>query len=352
MCWCPAPCTRLECGPKNRAEFPHFGVILKNLTYKLCVSLALSLCCAAGLRAADANPWPAQPVTIVVPFAAGGNTDLMARIAAENLAKAFGKSFLVENRLGAGGTIAADYVARAKPDGYTLFMGTLTQISTAPFTNKIQYDPIRDFVPIVNVGGNPFVIAAGGRRGFKSIADLVRFGKENPGALNVGHAGVGGLTHLSAVLFLRRAGLEAAMIPYKGGSLVLNDVLGGQIDMYSGNLSEVLPHAKGGKLSLLAVSSDRRLRQLPDVPTLAETYPGHVVETWNGLLGPAAMPQEVVDRIAAEMSKALASPEVQARMQAAGITPIFEVKQAFAQRIQNDITRWKPILEQAGIKPE
>lgn len=307
---------------------------------------------ASSIQVARAEQWPDRAVTVVVPYAAGGNTDNMARMAAERLTKALGKPFVIENRGGGGGTIAADYVARSKPDGYTLFFGTLTQISTAPFTNKIRYDPVKDFVPIANVGGNPFVITVNTQRPFKTLVELVKYGKENPAKLNVGNAGVGGLTHLSAILFLHRAGITATMIPYKGASLALTDVITGQLDFYSGNLSEALPHAKGGKVSLLAVSSAQRVKQLPNVPTIAETYPGHTVETWNGFLGPAAMPPEIVDKIAGEMKKIHSQPDFQAKLEDAGITPLPEFKQEFAQRIQNDIAKWKPIILGAGIKPE
>ena len=194
------------------------------------------------VRRAGRGNWPNRPVTIVVPFSPGGNTDLIARLMAEKLSQHIGKPFIVENRSGAGGLIAAEYVARAKPDGQTLFMSTMTQIVTAPMTNRIRYDPIRDFAPIINVGGNPFILAASARHGFKTLADLVDYGRANPGALNVGHAGTGGLTHLSALLFLTRANVQATMVPYRGGAQALSDVLAGQIDLYSASVSEVIPY--------------------------------------------------------------------------------------------------------------
>jgi tripartite-type tricarboxylate transporter receptor subunit TctC len=317
------------------------------------VSLSLLCCAITGLSSrAWAQDWPARPVTLLVPYAAGGNTDSMARIVAERLTRAIGKPFIVENKAGAGGTVAAEYAARAKPDGYTLFFGTVTQVSTAPFTNKIRYDPLKDFVPIANVGGNPYVIAARKDAPFKTLAELIKYGKENPGKLVVGHAGVGGLTHLSAALLLNAAGIKALLVPYKGGAPALTDVLGGQIDFYSGNLSEVLPYAKTGNLRLIAVSSAKRVEQLPDVPTIAETFPGYVVETWNGILGPAGMPKAAVDLIGLEMSKLHAEPEFRARLQSIGVTAIPEVKEAFRKRIVDDMAKWKPVIINAGIVPE
>lgn len=305
-----------------------------------------------GLCATNAAEWPERQVTLIVPFAPGGNTDSMARITAARLTESIGRPFIVENKGGAGGTIAAEYVARAKPDGYTLFFGTVTQLATAPFTNKIQYNPKRDFVPIANVGGNPFVIAARKDAPFSTLSELVNYGKANAGKLTVGHAGVGGLTHLSAALFLRRAGIDAVMASYRGAALALTDVLAGHIDFYSGNLSEILPYAKTGELKLIAVSSPRRIDQLPNVPTIAETYPGYVAETWNGILGPAGMPQAAVNQIAAAMTKAYVDPKFIAQLQVIGVTPIPEVKDDFAKRIADDTAKWKPIISDAGIKPE
>lgn len=313
---------------------------------------ALALCALAAAPGHAQEPWPSRPVTIVVPFAPGGNTDMITRLMAERLTRAFGKPFVVDNRGGAAGLIAAEYVARAPADGYVLFMSTLTQIVTAPMTNKIRYDPVRDFVPIINVGGNPFVLTASTRNNFKSLDDLVRYGKAHPGALNVGHAGNGGLTQLSALLFLNRAGIQATMVPYRGGAPALADVLAGQIDLYSASVSEVMPYNGTGKVSLLAVSSDKRLPVLPNVPTIAETFPGHEVDTWNGLVGPAKMPPEIVDRIAAESKKIIAEPEFRARLEKAGIIPLGETRDAFAQRIQKDRAKWKPVVEAAGIQPE
>jgi len=309
----------------------------------------------AGSAASVASPpWPVRPITIVVPFAPGGNTDLMARLIGEQLTKSLRTPVVVDNKAGAAGLIAAEFVARSPADGYTLFMATLTQISTAPFTNKIRYDPLKDFVPIANVGGNPFVITVNAERvPARDVKQLVDYAKRNPGKLNMGNAGMGGLTHLSGLVFARYAGIDVVDVPYKGASLALGDVVAGQIDMYSGNLSEVVPYARDGRVRLLGVSSKERVKQLPDVPVLAESLPGiPVVETWNGLMGPAGMPADVVDKISAAVLAAHADPAFRKRLEDVGITPLPEVKERFAQRIQRDIEVWKPIIEMAGIKPQ
>ncbi|MPS25678.1 tripartite tricarboxylate transporter substrate binding protein [Pigmentiphaga sp.] len=317
------------------------------------LGLAAAAIAAGPAAALAADAWPSRPVTIVVPFAPGGNTDMMARMMAERMSKVFGKPFIVDNKGGAAGTIAAEQVSRAQPDGYTLFMATMTQIVTAPMTNKIRYDPIRDLAPIINVGGNPFVLAVNPQRNFRTVTDLVNYAKANPGKLNVGHGGNGTLTHLSALLFLSRVGVTATTVPYRGGAPALADVLAGQIDMYSASVSEVMSYAKTPeKLTLLAVSSDKRLPQLPSVPTIAETYPGHEVDTWNGLMGPAGMPADVVARLAEEGRKMINEPSFRAQLENAGITPLGEMPDAFAARIKAETAKWKPVIQAAGIEPQ
>ncbi|VCU69517.1 Tripartite tricarboxylate transporter family receptor [Pigmentiphaga humi] len=323
------------------------------MSFKSLVAGALAASAVAFGASAAASTWPSRPITVVVPYAPGGNTDLMARMIAEQLSKSFKTPVVVDNKAGAAGLIAAEYVARSAPDGYTLFFGTLTQISTAPFTNKIRYDPIKDFVPIANVGGNPFVITANANLPVRNIAELVAYAKKNPGKLNVGNAGLGGLTHLSSIVFARQAGIDITEVSYRGAAPALLDVIAGQIDMYSGNLSEVVPYMNDNRVRLLSVSGSSRIKQLPNVPTLAESLPGiPAVETWNGLLGPAGMPAEAVDKIADAVLAAQADPAFRKRLEDAGITPLPEARQDFVKRIQQDIAVWKPIIEMAGIKPE
>ncbi|MFA7665722.1 MAG: tripartite tricarboxylate transporter substrate binding protein [Burkholderiaceae bacterium] len=302
-----------------------------------------------GLRA---QQWPSRPISLIVPYAPGGNTDFMARITAEYLTKALGNSVVADNRAGAGGTIAAELAARAPADGHTLFFATITQISLAPFLYKIRYDPLKDFVPICNVGGNPLVLTVSSSSRFQTLDDLIRYGKENPGKLTVSHAGVGSLSHMSAYIFLARAGIEATMVSYKGGAPALADMIGGQTDLYSANISEIMPHVAGGRVRFLAVSSLEPIPQLPGVPTIAATIPGHQIETWNGVVGPAGLPTGVVDRLAEALTEMLADAGIRERFGRAGIIPQDgQAKEVFAQRIRRDIELWKPMIEQAGITP-
>jgi tripartite-type tricarboxylate transporter receptor subunit TctC len=314
--------------------------------------LFLTLTLLIGAPPARAADWPTRPVTLVVPYAAGGNTDVMARLTAERLSKAFGQTFVVENRTGASGFLAAEYVAHRPSDAYTFLFGTITQISIAPFISKIHYDPVKDFVPVVIVGGNPYVIVVRAQQPFQNLADLVTYARVNPGKLTIGHAGVGSTTHLSAALFLSRAGLEATMVPYKGGGPALIDMMGGVTDAYFANISEIIPHLHGGKLKFLGVSSEKPIKQLPGVPAIADTYPGYLVETWNGLLGPAGLSSEVVNKLAFEVTSILSSPDFESKLEGVGITPNGQAKDVFAKRIRQDIAYWKPVIEQLGIKPE
>ena len=313
--------------------------------------LALLLAAAVSLPAI-AQDWPARPVRIVVPYAPGGNTDSIARITAERLSSTLGQQFIAENRPGAAGFIAAEFVAKAPPDGYTLFMGTLTQISSAPYTNKLRYDPVKDFAPISVIGTNPFVIAISAALPAKTMAEFVEHVKANAGRLNYGSGGTGGLTHLSGALFLQRAGLQMTHVPYKGGAPALTDLLGGQIQMYSGSPSELLPHLQAGKLRVIGISSPTRSKHMPDVPAIAEAYSGHSAITWNGLLAPAKTPPAIVERISAEIQKAMRDPAFTARLDRIGVDPVLHTPAEFAQQIQREMVQWQRVIEAAGIKPE
>lgn len=308
---------------------------------------------AGALPAMAQQAWPARPVVVTVPYPPGGNTDFLARLTTEFLSKKFGQSFVPDNRAGAGGTIAATNAARFAADGYSLFFASITQISLAPFLYRIRYDPIKDFQPIANVGGNPLVLTVPANSPFQSLADLLQYAKKHPGKLNVGHGGVGSLSHLSAVMFMSRAGVEGSLIPYRGGGDAVAALLGGHTDLYSANISEIMGHIDGGRVRFLAVSSLQPIPQLTGVPTIAATYPGYQIETWNGLLGPAALPPAIVDQLAAAVDEMLGEVRTLARLSAAGVIPQRgQLKQAFARRIQNDVAMWRPMMAKAGIVPE
>lgn len=323
------------------------------------VRFALKLVSAVAVALVSAAPhalaqdWPDKPVTVVVPFAAGGNTDGIARMTAQHLSDAFGKQFVVENRPGAGGAIAADIVAKAKPDGYTLFLTALPVMAIVPVINKVRYDSLKDFTPISNVATNAFVLVVNKDLPIKTLAEFVAYVKARQGQLSYGSAGIGSLNHLSMALFLKRAGLEMTHVPYKGNAPALSDVVAGHIPAMFSNLSDALPQAKGGTVRMLAVSSRDRSPQATDVPTVAESgYAGFNVLTWNGLMGPANLPQAIVDKIAGEMAKAVKQPDFSQRLDKFGVEPLGNTPAQYKAMLAEDIDNWAKALKLAGISQQ
>jgi tripartite-type tricarboxylate transporter receptor subunit TctC len=314
------------------------------------VVLAAALSLAAS--AACAQDWPQHPVKVVVPFPAGGNTDVQARIMSGRLSNEYGQQFLVENRVGAAGAIAAEYVARAPADGYTLFFSSSPQISIVPLVQKVTYDPIKDFVPISIVGTNPFILGVQESIPADDLPGFVKYVKEHQGLLNFASGGTGSIGHLSAVLFLQRAGLVMTHIPYKGGAPAVQDLVAGQVQMYFGNASELLQHAKSGKIKLLAVSSDKRAPQLPAVPAVAEYYKGFRTITWNGFLAPTGTPRPVIDSLAREVAKIVHEPETREKLQKIGVDPLGNTPAQFAAFIRAEAPVWQEAVKAADIKPE
>ena len=256
-----------------------------------------ALCALAAAPATGlAQAWPQRPVKVVVPFAAGGNTDAQARIIAEPLRVALGQPFVVENRAGASGAIAVEFVVKSPADGYTLLFAASPQVSTVPLVQKVGYDPFRDLTPVSIVSTNPFVLGVNaGAIPVKSVREFVEFLKTRPGQLNYGSAGTGSLLHLSAEFLFVRAGVRMAHVPYKGSGPAVADLIAGQVQMVLGNPADFIQQAKGGRITLLGVTSAKRASALPGVPTIADTYPGFDIVTWNGFLAPAATPQPIVD---------------------------------------------------------
>jgi tripartite-type tricarboxylate transporter receptor subunit TctC len=301
---------------------------------------------------AQAQAWPQRPVRVVVPYPPGGSTDVQARIISERLTAVFGQQFVVDNRPGAGGAIAAEWVARAPADGYTLFFGATPQLLTVPLIQKVSYDPLKDFAPISVLGTNPFVLGINVSVPAKTVREFVDYVKARPGQLNYGSAGTGAMGHLSAALFVSRAGLAMTHIPYKGFSLAVSDLVGGQIQMYFGNASELLQLFRSGKITLLAVSSEKRAAQLPDIPAMAEIYPGFRTITWNGLLAPSGTPRDIVERIAQEVARAVREPAMNERLTKNGIDPLGNTPAEFAELIRSEVPLWRAAVDAAGIKQE
>ena len=304
------------------------------------------------VQAALAQDWPQRPVKIVVPYAPGGNTDAIARITAERLTTALGQQVIVENRAGAGGATAADFVAKSPADGYTLFVAALSQFGPVPLTQKVNYDPLKDFTPIANIGANGFVIAVNPGLPVNDLKGFVDYAKARAGKLNYGSGGTGSLTHLAALLFLNRAGLDMVHVAYKGGAPALADTLSGQVQMYAGSPSELLQHAAAGKIRLLGITSERRNAQLPNVPAIAEVYPAFKAMTWNGLLAPAGLSAAITGRLAGEMQKLMKDAAFLDRLARLGLDPVPTTPASFSADIRNEYAMWRDLIKSTGVVVE
>ncbi|MDB5854910.1 MAG: extra-cytoplasmic solute receptor protein [Herminiimonas sp.] len=300
---------------------------------------------------AHAAAWPEKPVKIIVPYPAGGNTDSQARLIAQRLGAVYHQAFIVENKPGANGVIAAQYVAQSAPDGYTLLMSAVAQIAIAPAMERVTYDPVKSFTPISTVGSNPLVVAVSSEVPAKSIKELVDYSKTQANGMNYASAGSGSVPHLAAVLFFKRAGMKMVHVPYKGGAPALTDLLAGHVPLYFANVAEVLPYVKTGKIKLLAVTSAKRIPQLPDVPTIAESgFPDFAVHTWNGLLAPAGTPENVVADLSAHVQAAVKEPDTIKRLEALGISPVGDTPATFAASIRHDLEMWGSAVKLSGAK--
>jgi tripartite-type tricarboxylate transporter receptor subunit TctC len=325
------------------------------MTRKSRLLSAFGLCLTAALSSSSvhAQDWPSKPVRILVPYAAGGNSDSLARLTAQRLTDAFGQQFVVENRVGGNGAIAADAVARAAPDGYTLLWGVQPALTIAPAMNKVNFDTQKDFAPISVTGTNPFVLVVNKNNPAKTVAEFVAWVKSQPGKLSYAEGSAGSVTHLSMALFLKRAGIEMTNVSYRGNAPALTDVIAGHLSTMFSNLSDALPHAQSGAIRILAVSSAARVPQLPQVPTVAESgYPGYNVVTWNGLLAPAGTPKPIVDKTAAEIAKACKDPKFLERLSSLGTDPSGITPAQFAELIAADLKQWAEAVAVAGVKQQ
>jgi tripartite-type tricarboxylate transporter receptor subunit TctC len=298
-----------------------------------------------------AQQWPQRPIKVVIPFPPGGVTDSIARITADWLAPRLGQPVVAENRPGASGAIAAEFVARSDADGYTLFSAATPQLAVVPYVQKINYDPVKDFAPISIVGTNPFALGCNDKLPARNLGEFVSYVKARHGQLSFASAGTGSVGHLTMALFLARAGLKMEPVLYKGGGPAMADVLAGHVPCYFGNLNELIPHAGGGRITVLAVSSERRAQQLPQVPTVAEQgYPGFRTVTWNGYVAPAGTPREVVERIAREISAGCKDAGFVERLNKIGVDPVCGTPADFSQAIREDLAIWKEAVQAAGMK--
>ena len=306
----------------------------------------------AATSAAQTQAWPQRPVKVLVPFAAGGNIDVMGRLASARLSEAFGQQFVVENRVGGNGTIATEAVARAPADGATLLWASTSVIAIFPAISKVGYDPVKDLAPVSLFGVAPQVLIVNPKFPAQSVADFIAHVKAQKEKLAyAGGGGPGSASNLLMSLFLKRAGLEMTNVSYRGTAPALSDLIAGHIPTMFVPISEALPQARAGLIRMLAVSSGTRSREAPEVPTLAEQgFPGFHMVSWTGMMAPAGTPKEIVDRMAGEFARALKDPQFVEHMQKAGVEPAADPSPAeFSAFIAKEITLWGEAVKTAGV---
>jgi tripartite-type tricarboxylate transporter receptor subunit TctC len=300
-----------------------------------------------------AQTYPSKPVTLVVPFGAGGNNDVSGRIIAQKLGESLGQQVVVENKTGAGGAIGASHVAKAKADGYTLgFLSSGPLAGNVSLYKSLPYDSLKDFVPVARTTSSPSVLVVHPSVPASNLKELVAYLKAHPKKVIYGTSGTGSSPHLSGVLFESMAGVELTAVPYRGGSQVNAGLLAGDIHASFSPILEVVPHIQAGKLKAIAVTSAKRSALLPDVPAVAEMFPGYEVITWNGVVAPAGTPPEVVSRLNAEVVKAVNSPEVKAKLLQLGLETAPSSPAEFGAYIRSEIAGFARLVKLAGVEPQ
>jgi len=328
----------------HRINLPRRAVVVAAL------SLAASGAQAQATSTGSGQAWPSKPVTLVVPFPPGGTTDVLARALAEKLTASLGQTVIVESKPGAGATLGADFVAKSKPDGYTLLMGAVHHTIAPSVFKKLPYDLQKDFAPITTVALVPNVLTVSAANPAKTVAELVAQAKAAPGKLNYGSNGNGTAQHLIGTQFESANGIQIAHIPYKGSGPLVTDLIGGQVTMSFDTVTPVLPHIKAGKLRALAVTTGKRSSALPEVPTLAEAgVKGIDTGTWFGLLAPAAAPKEIVARLHADVVKALAQPEFRKKLEDIGAEPVGNSPEQMARQIKDDGEKFARLVKDAKV---
>jgi len=307
----------------------------------------------AVTAAASAQNYPSRPIRVVVPFAPGGATDIVTRVVAQKLNEAWGQTVVVDNRAGAGGNIGADIVAKAAPDGYTLLMTSGSIVTANPYIfRKLPYNPDKDLVAITNVASGPQIVAVHPSMAAKTLKDFIALAKAKPRTMTYGSAGIATQTHLAAENFLFTAGIDIVHVPYKGEGPALSDLVGGQIQMVTPNLSAAIGFVQQGKLRALAVTSRERVRQLPDVPAAAETLPGFENLGWFGFVAPAGVSRAVIDKVYQDTVKVLQSPDIRTRFEQLGMVPVGNAPADFAKAIREESVRWAKVIAERKLQVE
>jgi tripartite-type tricarboxylate transporter receptor subunit TctC len=310
------------------------------------LALALGIALAPSMVQAQ-DAWPSRPLTFVVPYAAGGYTDLVGRLTARYVEKALGKTVIIDNRAGGGGIVGTQAVANAAPDGYTFCVCSIGAIAIAPYAQKVGYDPLQDLAPVGIVSSIVQAVIVKKDLPVKTMGELVAYAKANPGKLNYGSSGAGGLTHYSVELFQARTGSKAVHIPFKGGSLATAAVISGEVDFGFSNMTDALPQIEAGTVRGLAVTSLGRSPYFPDLPSVHETVvPGFIAETWNGIMVPSKAPEPIVRKVAEILLKMADDPEVKETMRKAGANTVKTTPEQFGAQIRQEMAQWKPLIQE------
>lgn len=314
--------------------------------------LMISLAAAAACSSSFAQAWPSKPIRLVVPFPAGGGTDIIGREVTQKITEATKWPFIVDNKPGSGGNIGIDNVAKSPADGYSLVLGQTSNLAIYPsLYSKLPYDPVKDLAPISMVASAPLALVVSTSSPYKTLAELVTAAKANPGSVNFATSGNGTVAHLATELFQREAGVKLTHIPYKGASQGINDVIGGQVQVYVSSIPTLIGHIKSGKMRALAVTSQQRVDDLPQVPTVAESgYKGFEAVTWFGILGPANLPKDITMRLNTEINKALQTPELQKKLNDQGADVAGSTPEQFGKLIQNEMAKWGRVVKESGAK--
>lgn len=299
--------------------------------------------------AAPAAGYPERPVRIVVPVSAGGGVDSLARLIGQHYHALWGQPFIIDNRTGAGGSIGAEIVARAAPDGYTLMVSSSSYLTNAAIRD-VRYDPIRDFQPITKLTTNPYIIVVTPSLPVKTVADLVNLAKAKPELVTYASSGTGGILHMGGELLTALTGTKMTHVPYKGVADGYPAVISGQVNWMLGSPISAQPLMKAGRMRGIAVTTDKRLKALPDLPTIAETVPGYEVSAWFGLFGPAKLPPAIVEQLYKEAAKAVNEPKVAAGMEAGGTEVVGNPPREFTQQAKTEYDKWRKLVKQAGLK--
>ncbi len=314
----------------------------------------LAAACMLAASAASAQNYPNKPIRFIVPFAAGGTSDILARAIGPRITEVWNQPVLVENRTGANGNVGADYVAKSAPDGYTMLLSDVGALAISPSVYaSMPYDPVKDFSPIVMVSYSPHVLAVHPSVPVSNVQELIAYAKANPGKMNFANSGTGGAPHLAGVDFAARTGIQWAYIPYKGGSAAVVDVIAGNSNVLFNGMLATYPAVKGGRLKGLAVSAAERVPSAPELPTLVESgLPGFVTGSYQGLLAAAGTPRDIVMKLNAELTRILSTAEMKEFLAKQGTEVRTGAPEALGTFIANEKTRWAKVVKEAGIKAE